>query len=194
MNSFTSLELQGMPNSIRNKNFYLLNREKFNFIDYRGFLNYLQNQFGNSEFYKIKSISHTNSGRVDVVFYIPDYAIKANTDKNFYDLNGNVLSSQDLKNKKIIHVNNFINNGSFFDVLQNIVFYSSKYGFVPSFIYFNDDVIKFKDMSGSVFEFENDGNFDEEFKEIFEFLNRLNNKKWPKEIILLDNRRLVIKK
>ncbi|MEO1784883.1 hypothetical protein V4762_07395 [Thermodesulfobium sp. 4217-1] len=194
MNSFTSLELQGMPISIRNKNFYLLNREKFNFIDYRGFLNYLQNQFDNSDFYKIKSISHTNTGKVDVVFYIPGYAVKSNTDNSFYDLNGNVLSNQNLKNKKIIYVNNFIKNDTFFDVLQNILFYSSKYGFVPSFIYFNDDVIKFKDMSGSVFEFKNDGNFDGEFKEIFEFLNRLNNTKWPKEIILLDDRRLVIKK
>jgi hypothetical protein len=194
MNSFTSLELQGMSSSIRNKNFYLLNREKFNFIDYKGFLKYLQNQFDNSDFYKIKSISHTNIGKVDVVFYIPYYLIKANSDNNFYDLNGNVLSNQDLKNKKIIHVNTVLKNDVFFDVLQNIVFYALKYGFVPSFIYFNDDVIKFKDMSGSVFEFKNDGNFDGEFKEIFEFLNRLNNKKWPKEIILLDDRRLVIKK
>jgi hypothetical protein len=163
-------------------------------IDYKGFFNYLQNQFSNNDFYKIKSISHTSTGKVDVVFYIPDYVVKANTDNNFYDLTGDVLSSQDLKNKKIIHVNKVIKNVSFFDMLQDIVFYSSKYGFEPNFIYFNDDVIKFRDISGSVFEFENGEIFEDEFKEIFEFLKRLNNKKWPKEIILLDDRRLVIKK
>lgn len=194
INSFTSLKVEGIPDYIRDRSFYFLHKERYNILGYKVFLSDLKNQFDNSDFYKIKSINHTNLGKVDVVFYIPDYLVKATSDNNFYDLEGNVVANVDLNDKKIIHVNKVINSKDFFNKLQGVVFYSLKYGFVPSFIFFYDDIIKFKDRSTSIFEFNNDENFDEKFKEIFDFLQRFNNKKWPKEIILLDERRLVIKK
>ncbi|AWB10009.1 MAG TPA: hypothetical protein ENO30_07125 [Thermodesulfobium narugense] len=183
-----------MSNYIRDKSFYFLHKDKYGVLGYKAFFNNLKNQFENSEFYRIKSITHTSLGKVNVIFYIPDYLIKTNSDKNFYDLNGNVVSGENLKNKKFIFVNSIIKNSEFFDMLQNIVYYSTLYGFTPDYIFFYDDIIKFKDKSTTVFEFKNDGKFDEKFRNIFDFLENLNNKNWPKEIILLDERRLVVKK
>ncbi|AEE14304.1 hypothetical protein Thena_0669 [Thermodesulfobium narugense DSM 14796] len=193
-NSFTSLKVEGMSSYIKNKSFYILHKDKYGILGYKTFLNNLKNQIENNNFYKIKSITHTSLGRVDVTFYIPDYIVKASSDSNFYDLNGNVISNENLKNKKVIDVNSIIKSSEFFDMLQNIVYYSTFYGFIPDYIFFYDDIIKFKDKSTTVFEFKNDGNFEEKFRNIFSFLENLNNKKWPKEIILLDERRLVVKK